>query len=323
MPGLGAYVVVGGVAAVATFLLTPLVRALLAVRRSRRRRTSGGCTSDPTPTLGGVAMLVGFLAGDGRGVAARRLRPGVRVVAPSRSASCSAPSSSSPSACSTTSRHECVGPGQGSPGMVLAGSVLSLARRQHVLLPHPVLRASSCCHPTSRLSSPCCGSSGMANAINFIDGLDGLAAGIVAIAAGAFFLYGAALDDAGACSPRQRSAPLVAVIVLGDLPRLPALQLPPGAHLHGRLRRAAARPADGGVDDRRRRPTDTSRSAARRTSSSPRCSSRSFILGVPILDTAFAIVRRATRRASASRPPTRTTCTTGSCASATASAAAS
>ena len=30
----------------------------------------------------------------------------------------------------------------------------------------------------------------MANAVNLIDGLDGLAAGIVAIAAGAFFLYG-------------------------------------------------------------------------------------------------------------------------------------
>ena len=38
---------------------------------------------------------------------------------------------------------------------------------------------------------------GMAKAINLIDGLDGLAAGIVAIAAGAFFLYSQRLDDAG------------------------------------------------------------------------------------------------------------------------------
>ena len=38
---------------------------------------------------------------------------------------------------------------------------------------------------------------GMANAVNLIDGLDGLAAGIVAIAAGSFFLYGERLSDAG------------------------------------------------------------------------------------------------------------------------------
>ena len=37
----------------------------------------------------------------------------------------------------------------------------------------------------------------MANAINFIDGLDGLAAGIVGIAAAAFFLYSMQLADAG------------------------------------------------------------------------------------------------------------------------------
>ena len=36
---------------------------------------------------------------------------------------------------------------------------------------------------------------GMTQAINLIDGLDGLAAGIVAIAAGAFFLYAQKLSD--------------------------------------------------------------------------------------------------------------------------------
>ena len=46
------------------------------------------------------------------------------------------------------------------------------------------------------------------------------------------------------------------------------------------------------------------------------------ILGVPIVDTAFSIVRRAAPRHGRRPWPTRTTCTTGSCASATASAAA-
>ena len=46
------------------------------------------------------------------------------------------------------------------------------------------------------------------------------------------------------------------------------------------------------------------------------------ILGVPIVDTAWAIVRRARTRIGPRPPPTRTTCTTGSCASATATGAA-
>ena len=54
----------------------------------------------------------------------------------------------------------------------------------------------------------------MANAINLIDGLDGLAAGIVAIAAGAFFLYG---TTARRCGPARRGQPRPAdrVIMLG------------------------------------------------------------------------------------------------------------
>jgi len=55
---------------------------------------------------------------------------------------------------------------------------------------------------------------GMANAINLIDGLDGLAAGIVAIAAGAFFLYGDRLFKAGLLDPGN-PGPLVAIIAVG------------------------------------------------------------------------------------------------------------
>ena len=45
---------------------------------------------------------------------------------------------------------------------------------------------------------------GMTQAINLIDGLDGLAAGIVAIAAGAFFLYAQKLSALG-LSPHRTS----------------------------------------------------------------------------------------------------------------------
>ena len=55
---------------------------------------------------------------------------------------------------------------------------------------------------------------GMTNAINIIDGLDGLAGGIVAIAAAAFFLYAQQLGHEGALQPGN-IGPLIAVLVLG------------------------------------------------------------------------------------------------------------
>ena len=60
---------------------------------------------------------------------------------------------------------------------------------------------------------------GMANATNFIDGLDGLAAGIVAIASGALFLYSYRLSDVSqgleSVLPVDSPAPLIAIVVLG------------------------------------------------------------------------------------------------------------
>ena len=55
---------------------------------------------------------------------------------------------------------------------------------------------------------------GMTQAINLIDGLDGLAAGIVAIGAGAFFLYSQALTDLGLLAVRN-IGPLIAIIAVG------------------------------------------------------------------------------------------------------------
>jgi UDP-GlcNAc:undecaprenyl-phosphate GlcNAc-1-phosphate transferase len=57
---------------------------------------------------------------------------------------------------------------------------------------------------------------GMANATNFIDGLDGLAAGIMAIASSALFLYAFRLTDPAinVLSP-ESPAPLIAIVVLG------------------------------------------------------------------------------------------------------------
>lgn len=139
---------------------------------------------------------------------------------------------------------------------------------------------------------------GMANAINFIDGLDGLAAGIVAIAAGALLLYGVRLEDLGVIEDGN-IGPLVAACVLGAcLGYLPWNFHPAkifmgdaGALQLGLLMAATTISIGGNVDIQ--------------------MSGQAFfffaplllplvILGVPILDTAWAILRRATRRSGVS-----------------------
>jgi UDP-GlcNAc:undecaprenyl-phosphate GlcNAc-1-phosphate transferase len=135
---------------------------------------------------------------------------------------------------------------------------------------------------------------GMANAVNFIDGLDGLAAGIVAIAAGAFFIYGHQLLKAGSISP-VNSGPLVAVICLGlCLGFLPHNFHPArifmgdaGAMLLGLLMAASTLSVVG--------QTDSTFSGRTYFFFAP-VFIPFFILGIPMLDTAFAIIRRAGRR---------------------------
>jgi UDP-GlcNAc:undecaprenyl-phosphate GlcNAc-1-phosphate transferase len=135
---------------------------------------------------------------------------------------------------------------------------------------------------------------GMANAINLIDGLDGLAAGIVAIAAGSFFLCCLQLGDQGLLPPGNLG-PLLAVIVLGACVGFLPHNVHParifmgdgGALLRGMLRAASTMVFGGRVDQQ--------------------FSGQSFfffaplfiplvILGVPVIDTLFAIIRRATTR---------------------------
>jgi UDP-GlcNAc:undecaprenyl-phosphate GlcNAc-1-phosphate transferase len=131
---------------------------------------------------------------------------------------------------------------------------------------------------------------GMANAINLIDGLDGLAAGIVAIAAGAFCVYSIHLVDLGVIA-RDNLGPLVAAmacgVCLGFLPHNfhPAkiIMGDAGALFLGLLLAVSTSVVGG------------------RTATVVNGQTFFFfaplfipflILGVPILDTAFAIVRR-------------------------------
>ncbi len=135
---------------------------------------------------------------------------------------------------------------------------------------------------------------GMANAVNIIDGLDGLAAGIVAIAAAAFFIYSHQLFKAGSISA-DNSGPLVAIICLGlCLGFLPHNFHPArifmgdaGAMLLGLLMAASTLSVVG--------QTDNPFSGRTYFFFAP-IFIPFFILGIPMLDTAFAILRRAGRR---------------------------
>jgi UDP-GlcNAc:undecaprenyl-phosphate GlcNAc-1-phosphate transferase len=134
---------------------------------------------------------------------------------------------------------------------------------------------------------------GMANAVNLVDGLDGLAAGIVAIAAATFFFYSEQLQAAGIITPG--SGPLFCALAVGVCVGFLPHNFHParifmgdaGALLLGLLMAASTISVVGQTDQD--------------------FSGRTFfffapvlipflILGIPILDTSFAIIRRAGRR---------------------------
>ncbi len=135
---------------------------------------------------------------------------------------------------------------------------------------------------------------GMTQAINFIDGLDGLAAGVVAIAAAAFTIYAQRLSDGGLLAP-ENIGPLLAVIAcgvcLGYLPHnfnpAKVFMADSGAYLLGLLMAASTLVVGGRIADQFSGQTYFFYAPL---------FIPLFILGVPILDVAWSIVRRTTRR---------------------------
>jgi UDP-GlcNAc:undecaprenyl-phosphate GlcNAc-1-phosphate transferase len=293
---MGDYAIVFAASLLTTLALTPVVRTL-AVRRgvvvppSERR-----VHERPTPNVGGIAMILGLLVGMGVAWGSGLFTDVFQ-------------SSSAPLGIVAASvliffvglldeLRKVHGEGVSAPaklaGMVLAGSVLSLAGVSTIFFRVPFLGVFSLTPDLSAFITVAW-VVGMANAINLIDGLDGLAAGVTAIAAGCFFAYGLRLDDAGVLAPGN-IGPLLAVITLGIcLGFLPYNFHPArifmgdcGALLLGLLMAASTMSVGGSTD-------------AEFSGSSYFFFAPLFIplviLGVPIIDTAFAIVRRATRRA--------------------------
>ena len=132
----------------------------------------------------------------------------------------------------------------------------------------------------------------LANAINLIDGLDGLAAGVVAIGAGSLAIYGIQLQRLGIL-PTQNIGPLVAVVACGVCLGFLAFNFHParifmgdaGSLLLGLLMSASTMVIGGRA---------------------PQSSGTTFfffapllipffILGVPLVDAGFAFIRRTAR----------------------------
>jgi UDP-GlcNAc:undecaprenyl-phosphate/decaprenyl-phosphate GlcNAc-1-phosphate transferase len=285
------YATVFGVAALVTFLLTPVVRRAAirigAVVAPGERRVH----AVPTPTLGGAAMFAGLLAAMGVAALLPQFRDtvfagsseplgivlaagiifGVGVLDDLREVSAPAKLA----------------------GQVFAASMLYLlgVTMFYFRVPFAGFIVLS---PDLIPLITVVWVAVMSNAVNLIDGLDGLAAGIVAIGSIAFFLYAARLFDAGLLAD-DNIGPLVAAITaglcVGFLPHNfhPAkiFMGDSGALLLGLLLAASTMVVGGRTADQ--------------------FSGQTFfffaplfipfiILGVPIIDTVFAVLRRAIRR---------------------------
>jgi UDP-GlcNAc:undecaprenyl-phosphate GlcNAc-1-phosphate transferase len=284
-----------GVTALVTFALTPLVR-WAAVRRGALVQPDERRVHDrPTPALGGAAMWIGVLAG----LAAASTLDTFDAVYDTLTIPLGV------AAAATVAflvgwldeLRKVHGNGVSAPaktaGLVLAGSILTLAGVSTVFFRVPFLGIFSLSPDLSAFITVCW-VVGMANAMNLIDGLDGLAAGITAIASASFLFYSLRLEDVGVLAPGN-AGPLLAVITLGVCIGFLPWNVHParifmgdcGALMLGTLMAAATMSVGGSTD--------------------AQYSGQSFfflaplfiplvILGVPILDTVFAIVRRATRR---------------------------
>jgi UDP-GlcNAc:undecaprenyl-phosphate GlcNAc-1-phosphate transferase len=292
MPSTGQYLLIGAIAALVTFISTPLVGRFarwagwVAEPDERRVHTVA------TPDVGGIAMFAGFLAaitfarfwGEFDGLFASNSEPrGVLFAAAVMFLVGFADDIFDLSAPAKVT------------GTVVVGMVLVVFGVTMFYFRVPFVDTFVLSDDWVPLVTVIW-LLGISQAVNLIDGLDGLAAGIVAIAAGSLFLYSRHLDDLGLITPPNLGS-LVAIITVGMcLGFLPHNFNPArifmgdsGALLLGLLLAVSTSVVGGRAEPSSVRYGQTYFFLAP-------LAIPLFILGVPILDAAFAIVRRATRR---------------------------
>jgi UDP-GlcNAc:undecaprenyl-phosphate GlcNAc-1-phosphate transferase len=293
MPDTASYLIVGGCAAGVTFVLTPLVGKLA-------RRHGWVVAPDdrrvhqvPTPDVGGIALFAGFLVALGLSrlmnsfdsLYSRNSEPRGVLIAGivmftvgllDDVRNISAPAKVI--------------------GTVIAGTVLVYYGVTMFYFRVPLVNVFVLADEWVPLVT-IVWLLGMSQAINLIDGLDGLAAGIVAIASGAFFIYSTELQNQGLLT-RDSIAPLICIITVGMCLGFMPHNFNPakifmgdsGALLLGLLMASATSVVGGRAD-----PVTQQQFGQSYFFFAPLFIPL-FILGVPIFDTLFAIVRRTSRR---------------------------
>ncbi|MDG1367090.1 MAG: MraY family glycosyltransferase [Acidimicrobiales bacterium] len=210
MPSLSAYLLVGGTAAVVTFVLIPLVIRLSPRMQAVVEPDARRVHTRPTPTAGGLAMIIGVVAA----AVVAFLHPEFTDVVAARTEMLGVVAAAGVmwSVGFVDDIRE-ISPPAKMAGMVLSGSIMSLTGVSILVFRVPffdvLLLSTDWSFFVTVLWVVL-----MANIVNFIDGLDGLAAGIVAIASGTFLLYAIQLGDEGVLDPANPGA-LWAVIALG------------------------------------------------------------------------------------------------------------
>lgn len=286
-PELASYLLIVGVAAVATVSTVPIFewasRRWGCVAHPDERRVH----KRPTPTLGGGAMYVGFLVAFcfawRSGLFEASFRGSTEPLGILAGATVAY-------LVGLVDDVKEISPPSKIAGIVLAGCGLAVGGVSIIWFRVPFLDVFVLPYDLAFVATVIW-VLGMANAVNFIDGLDGLAAGVLGIAASAFLLYGLQLGRVGLIFPGN-IGPLVAATVVGVCIGFLPWNFHParifmgdgGSLLLGTLMAASTMAVGGRTPD-------------------PYSGQTFFfyaplviplvILGVPVFDTAFAIARRA------------------------------
>lgn len=205
---MGSYFVVAAVAAVVSLVATPLVRAVVVRRGGYDVPVDRKIHRAPTPTYGGIAIYVAIVAGFAAAYLIGPLRQAFRfsevfgllvgglVVL----------------ALGIADDHSDLSPPAKLAGQIFAGGVLYLSGVQMSFFWLPAIGVISV-SPDFSVILTIVWIILLTNAINYIDGLDGLAAGLTAIAAGGLFVYYTRLPELF-IGP-DPLAPLVAAALVG------------------------------------------------------------------------------------------------------------
>jgi UDP-GlcNAc:undecaprenyl-phosphate GlcNAc-1-phosphate transferase len=198
------------VALVITFVTTPVVRwfalKIGAVDQPNDRKVH----ASPTPTLGGFAIFLGIL---GAGAAASLL-PTFKIQFTQSSEPLGIAAGAVIFALGAVDDLRDLPAPVKLAGQVFAAGILFLAgvKMQYLML--PIHNGAYSLSDDVSVLVTVIWIVAMINAVNLVDGLDGLAAGIVAIASSAFFVYTALLFRQGVLN-QASSAPLITIILVG------------------------------------------------------------------------------------------------------------